>query len=193
MRSHTSLTTIRFQAAAFGLCVGCALSAAAAVSAQNVDFEIGNLSLEQIVVTSQALPSANSASSMNVPFQTTSSSVILQGGVENSALFYSEGTVGNATVSYQLGQQNTTQGIILDSPGSAIAQFQLGEVNRSDVAIVGGSDNSIATVQIGNRLGVSVGLLDSEGTTVVYGQVGNDYNGSVVFKNAPAGTVITLN
>ena len=51
----------------------------------------------------------------------------------------------------------------------------------------------IATAQIGNNLGINFGLVNSKGTRVVYGQAGSNYSGGIVVRNAPPGTVITLN
>ena len=158
---------------------------------QQLDFEVDNVSLQQIVAPRSVAPDAPTLTGGMAP--TGSDVLVLQQGLENTAATYVEASPGGAIATLQLGQANTAVAVIKDSPGSVLAQAQIGTGTTSAVGVIGGNDNAVATAQIGHGLGVAVGLVDSQETTITYGQAGQNYSGGVVIKNAPPGTVIHLN
>ncbi|MEL7175954.1 MAG: hypothetical protein AAGK28_05475 [Pseudomonadota bacterium] len=159
--------------------------------AQNIDFRVENITLEQTVSTGQALnPNVFSNSDASTP--TGSTSVILQRGDNNQASSGVFNSQDAATATLQIGDQNTAVAAIIDSPGSTIAQVQIGTNNTSLIGIVGGSDNTAATAQIGSNQTARIGLQNSTGTTVTFGQAGRNHNGGIVIKNAPRGTRIRV-
>lgn len=160
--------------------------------AQSIDFQIGNVSLEQVTSSrSHASPEADAiANGENIQ---TSHTMILQHGDGNSATASTSGSPGSLIATLQAGEDNRNISVIVDSPGSKIGSVQIGRDNTAILGIVGGSGNTIGTAQIGSNLGALVGLVNSEDTTVLYGQAGKDYNGGIVIKNAPPGTVVRLN
>ncbi|MEM9247271.1 MAG: hypothetical protein AAGB05_01095 [Pseudomonadota bacterium] len=193
-----------------------ALAGAGMATAQDVSFSVGNGEVgngaapnEVVISTQQGLSLERAIASNAFGFETAdrdgsfrtdilhsngsgSFNISGQTGIDNatfSSIFASPGAV---TASEQLGERNSANAIISNSPQSVAAQFQFGSDLSSDIAIVGGRANAVGTTQFGNNLGVSIGLIDSVETTVVYGQLGEGYSGSIVFRNAPAGTVITL-
>lgn len=169
-------------------------------TAESFTFEVGNgLEPSNTYITSVQVAaldqSGGSFENNGATFQRPSSgsyTYASQFGANNTASTYTSRSGRAAIATLQLDDDNSSQAVIIDSPGSVIAQFQLGVSNSSDVAIIGGYANEIATLQAGNGLGISLGLIDSSHTQIVYGQVGSGYSGSVVFRNAPAGTVIRL-
>jgi len=172
-----------FQALFFGV------AASAAMAQHHLSFEVQNgLTLEQISVAK----TQRSISSSDRP-SLGSASLIAQTGSRNSAFTATIASPGAATTTLQAGSANLANAVIQESPRSVIAQLQVGEGNTSQVGIIGGRDNAVATAQIGNNLGINFGLINSKGTRVVYGQAGSNYSGGIVVRNAPPGTVITLN
>ena len=171
----------------------CLLQIAAAARAQSIDFQVGNISLEQVVSAAPQSPSPEVLAVLDDDAPQTTNTVILQHGTNNTASASTSGSPGSAIAALQLGDKNDNYAVILDSPGSKIGSVQIGTNNPVVTGIFGGSDNTIGTAQVGSGLGMAVGLVNSESTTVVYGQAGKDYNGGVVIKNAPPGTVVRLN
>ena len=163
----------------------------ALAGAQPLDFELDNITFEQIVAPRGIVPDAPALNSG--PGPSGSDVLVLQRGQENRAATSIDASPGGAIATVQLGQDNTAVAAIVESPGSVIAQAQIGTGNSSAVGIIGGFDNAVATAQIGQGLGAAVGLVDSQQTTITYGQAGQDYSGGVVIKNAPPGIVIRLN
>ncbi|WPY96261.1 hypothetical protein T8T21_15910 (plasmid) [Limimaricola variabilis] len=163
-------------------------SATNAMAQQPLVFEVQNgLTLEQISVARTQDPGTRNGQTSG------STSVIAQTGSRNSAFTATIASPGAATTTLQAGSANLANAVIQDSPRSVIAQLQVGEGNTSQVGIIGGRDNAVATAQIGNNLGINFGLVNSKGTRVVYGQAGSNYSGGIVVRNAPPGTLITLN
>lgn len=176
-----------------------------AASAQNLDFQVENFSLEQIVTSGAAstrfqqplliaTPSITTSAPINAEtISVGSNSVILQGGSLNFANTFITRSPGSNVATLQQGGQNKAYAIIDESPESDISQVQLGQQNFSVVGIFGGKENTVSTAQIGAQLEVAVGLVDSIKTKVVYGQAGTEYSGGIIIRNAPPGTVIRLN
>lgn len=159
--------------------------------AQPLDFELDNVTFQQIVAPRAMAPDALALNGSMGPSGTDV--LVLQRGQDNRAATYIDSSPGGAIATLQLGRENIVAAVIVESPGSVIAQAQIGAGNISAVGIIGGNDNAVATAQIGQGLGVAVGLVDSQQTTITYGQAGQDYSGGVVIRNAPPGTVIRLN